>query len=104
MVPTNGLHFTIGWLFSGKPLRRSLLLELVTFYRKDCQIPLEGDAWLSRSYRPGEGRVVVSVSSMPMLIPPFSFAFNYSLGTPESQALAIFLARNEIFCGDEAAA
>ena len=26
VVPTHGLYFTVGWLFSGKPLRRSLLL------------------------------------------------------------------------------
>ena len=53
---------------------------------------------------PGEGRVVVSVSSMPMLIPLFSFAFNYSLVPPESQAPCHFPCKNEIFCGDEAVA
>ena len=104
VVPTHGLYFTVGWLFSGKPLCRSLLLGWSHSIEKTVKSHLREVPGCQGLASPGEGRVVVSVSSMPMLIPLFSFAFNYSLVPPESQAPCHFPCKNEIFCADEAVA
>lgn len=104
VVPAHGLHFTVGWLFSGKPLCRSLLLGWSHSVEKTVKSHLREVLGCQGLASPGEGRVVMSVSSMPMLISLFSFAFNYSLVPPESQAPCHFPCKNEIFCGDEAVA